>query len=171
MDSTLESCSKSRGAVDPLCVDKYVKSISRRYSRYGDIDREDLMQDMWVSILRIAPKASSPAILVMEAKQSAIHHLRYYNTNKRTIERSAYRVDENGDILDIEDAYSEAGSYEWIVFKDVVSRFSKHDQDCFNLFAFYGMNFFEIADHIGSSYDKVKRAKNKVKAAVMEALG
>lgn len=168
MGSTLESCSKSRRGIDPLVASEYVKSIAGKFARINGMDREDVEQDTWVEVIQASKRCNHIGQLITAARQGAIHAVRYHKTEKRTNDRNAYRVHSDGEVLDIPDAFSDLSVYDRVVFQRVLSGFSDFEQKCFVLFSIHGHGLHDVMAILDSSYDKVRRANEKVRRALME---
>lgn len=158
----LGNCSKSNLAGDPLSADKYVKSISRKFARAYGMDQEDMEQDCWMGVLHAAQRGCSGGIFSLEARQSAIHAVRYNKTQKRSLEREAYRVNDDGSDYEVECDKSHGDPVFMMYLTRILSEYTVEQRVSFIGYYFYEFDTTEISRITGISLDKVKRAKRAI---------
>lgn len=166
MDIDQTYCNKSLRDRRILSVEKYIKSNAGKYSRIYNIDVEDMMQDAWVYVLEAEARGKSDGVLVLAVKQGCIKTIRKKTSPTEHMNYSATSVNEHGDDIDIESEYSEGD----FMFRSYLNQISKdYPVDLWRAFYLIEIESYtieEAARECGSTVDKVRRCRDKIRSRI-----
>lgn len=166
MSLNSESCRE----LDVLSVGKYVNSISRRFARINGMEQEDMAQDIWVEVLQAKKRAKDIRLLITAAKQGAIHSVRHHKTEKRSAERGAYRVNEDGSDIQIECENSQGDPVFRVWLRGFLSKYPTVKAKSFVLYDGWGYSSPEVGEILGIGRDKARRYREEIMRDLKEAL-